>query len=556
MENRKLWIMGTVLVALVLVLGVLLSCAYGLYLTEQTAFRPAPAYYQTTQPTLSPTVQVSPPPAHGKLPIPQKGTKNQIEDAPLSDYTITDRRLLSDTTEEPVDLNDLLLVYEANGIVYAYLHGYAYSLFSGMLSASMADEAHTVLFALDAKTKTLYRFSLTDPAKPAEPIETGVQDFTCSADGNVLLMMKKDDADLAQNGHGEPSTTYLMLRKSDGIKRLDGSERVDQFYLTPDGRGYAYYTDCDFVCSPDGESETRDAVHEILYASPDLKAVVYCDGKTLFLASDGATKQLSETGDFHFFRNPGAANDVWWEGKNGWYHYDGTKTTRFDRRGLDGFFNDTPAYAYMAYGNLVAGYGDGEPVKLLPEKDVYGYALHGNELLVWTYIPESSLSASFARYTVDGSGVAGPFPIHPCANAVVRLGSDDLIFTERAALTDGRPDPLLNLYDGDRLVLSGVDRYNAFTIRGDYAYIGGWKSDLYRFDGETLELLFSEPLQTKIRDDGTILCIVREADAGGEPTGALQYFDGETVHRLASGVSAFGFARTHADTLSETVLHE
>ena len=166
MENRKLWIMGTVLVALVLVLGVLLSCAYGLYLTEQTAFRPAPAYYQTTQPTLSPTAQVSPPPAHGKLPIPQKGTKNRFEAAPLSDYTITDRRLLSDTMEEPVDLNDLMLVYEANGTVYAYLHGYAYSLFSGMLSASMTDEAHTVLFALDAKTKTLYRFSLTIRQSP------------------------------------------------------------------------------------------------------------------------------------------------------------------------------------------------------------------------------------------------------------------------------------------------------------------------------------------------------------------------------------------------------
>ena len=59
MENRKLWIMGTVLVALVLVLGVLLSCAYGLYLTEQTAFRPAPAYYQTTQPTAQPVIQTN-----------------------------------------------------------------------------------------------------------------------------------------------------------------------------------------------------------------------------------------------------------------------------------------------------------------------------------------------------------------------------------------------------------------------------------------------------------------------------------------------------------------
>ncbi len=59
MENRKLWTMGTVLVALVLVLGVLLSCAYGLYLTEQTAFRPAPAYYQNTQPTAPPVIQTA-----------------------------------------------------------------------------------------------------------------------------------------------------------------------------------------------------------------------------------------------------------------------------------------------------------------------------------------------------------------------------------------------------------------------------------------------------------------------------------------------------------------
>ena len=554
MENRKLWIMGTVLVALVLVLGVLLSCAYGLYLTEQTAFRPAPAYYQTTQPT-APTVAVSPTPAHGTRPEQRKGTENRTETAPLSDYTIMDRRLSSDTAADPVELNGLPLLYEADGIVYAYLRGYAFSLFAGTLSASMTDEAQTVLFALDGKTKTLYRFSLTDPAKPAEPIETGVQSFTCSADGNVLLMMKTDRT-LPQSESGEPSTTYLTLLRNGETMRLMGSEHADQFYLTPDGRGYAYYTDRDFVCAPDGESETRDAVHEILYASPDLKTMLCSDGKTLFLLSDGVEKQLSGTDDFHFFRNPGGADDVWWEGRDGWYHYDGTKTTRFDRRGLDGFFNDTPAYAYLSGGDLVAGYGDGEPVKLLSEKDVYGYALHGGELLVWTHIPKSSLSASFMRYTVDASGIAGPYPIHPCANAVARLGSDDLIFTERAALNDGRPDPLLDLYDGDRLVFSGVDRYNAFAIRGDCAYIGGWNSDLYRFDGETLELLFSEPLQTAIRDDGTVLCIARDTEANGEPIGSLQYFDGEAIHRLASGASAFGFAQTHADTLSETVLHD
>ena len=462
-------------------------------------------------------------------------------------------------TLETVDLEDRLLVYESDGMSWLYLRGQSIPLCAGsvLVSAYGCRTAGDRFFFSD-RSDMLYMLDLSDPAAPVQAVAPNVikdvKRFMISEDGETILYETPESGD----------REVLYLYRDGEAKRIaESAGRIDQFYLSPDGRSLIFYMDetdtdndrpySDYLITDGGEPLLLD--NELRWIDEDLQTALLWNQPVLTLLRAGSEPTvLSESCRWVEDIAPNGA--CWWTDSTPsetlWY-FDGAETTRI------GDHMDAPrvrlsgAYAYFCNGVFWAKYQNGEPVRLCLRDEFAGGGFLDEHTLVYSTSRDKDDPKAFAHrnayaVTIDETGVSEPVLIAENYYQLIRLCDGWLIVrSEDLSLCD--------LCFGDDLLGTDVrfwsdTRFAVDAAQENLFFISDGR--LYHFDGKTLRAI----LETDPALDEFPLCYLSDGTLTYRDGDVLYYYDGTAFHRILEHADRCRFTAARSEIAAERRLHD
>ena len=465
-------------------------------------------------------------------------------------------------TPEAVDLDDRLLVYESDGMSRLYLHGQSIPLCAGSIPAGAygCRTAGDRFFFSDPNEGTLCMLDLCDPTAPVQTVAPdvikGIKRFMISEDGETILY---------ETPESEECDVLYLYRDGEAKRIAESAGRIDQFYLSPDGKSLIFYMDetdidndrpySDYLIMDGGEPLLLD--NELEWIGEDLRTALLWNtsGRKLTLLRAGSEPTvLSDSCRWVEDIAPNGA--CWWTDSTPsetlWY-FDGTETTRI------GDHMDAPrvrlsgAYAYFCNDVFWAKYQNGEPVRLCLRDEFAGGGFYDEHTLVYSTSRNKDDPKAFAHrsayaVTVDETGVSEPVTIAENYYELVRLCDGWLIVrSEDMSLCD--------LCFGDHLLGTDVRFWSDTRFAVDAAHENlFFISDgrLYHFDGRTLRAI----LETDPALDEFPFCYLSDGTLTYHDGDVLYYYDGTAFRRILEHVDRCRFTAARSEIAAERQLHD